>query len=89
MKTIVNVKITSVMSIYNGLTFEVINVTDKTVCLNINNVETDFTHKEVFIVDIKKEIDQISKKVEIHQLPKDNLLHTNLIKYAIHNNITL
>jgi hypothetical protein len=89
MLAIINVKITSNMSIHNGLTFEVINITDKTVSLNINNVKTDFTHKEVFIVDILKEIAEISNKVERYQHPKDNLLHTNLIKYAIHNNITL
>jgi hypothetical protein len=55
MKAIVNVNKKSIQAKNNGLTFPVKEVLSTLIALDINGVTTDFSHKEVFIVDIKEE----------------------------------
>jgi len=56
MKAIVNVNKKSAYSKYNGLTFDVIDVMSTIISLNIDNRTVDFSHKELFIVDINNEL---------------------------------
>ena len=55
MKAIVNVNKESQYAKLNGRTFPVKELLNSTICLNINGVSTDFSFKEVFIVDIEDE----------------------------------
>jgi hypothetical protein len=54
MKAIVNVNKKSDYAKYNGLTFEVVQIMDKLICLNINEVDTDFSFTEVLLIDLEK-----------------------------------
>lgn len=56
MKAIVNVKKSNQYSKFNFKTFEVVEVLSNLIALNLNGVTTDFSHKEVIIVDIENEM---------------------------------
>ena len=56
MKAILNVSKFNQYSKYNGLTFDVVELLRSMVALNIEGRTTDFTFKEVIIVDIKNEL---------------------------------
>ena len=56
MKAIVNVKKGSFLHNLNGKTFDVVECMSSIVSLNINGITTDFSHKEIIVVDIEKEL---------------------------------
>lgn len=56
MKAIINVNKKSAYADFNGRTFEVTEILDTRVSLNILGTVTDFSHKEVSIVDIDTEL---------------------------------
>ena len=62
MKAIVNVSKSSAYAEYNGHTFEVSELLSMGFSLNINGVNTDFSFKEVLIVDVFREKKLITEK---------------------------
>lgn len=56
MKAIINVNSKNQYSKFNGLTFPVKEINNSFVAIDLNGATTDFTHKEVLIVDFQKEI---------------------------------
>lgn len=88
MKAIVNVKKSSYQAINNGLTFEVKELLDNIVAIDIPSkngfTTTDFTFKEVLIVDIETELD-IAFRNLYHGLEVSQ--YERLCKYVKQNNI--
>lgn len=85
MKAILKVHKDNQYSKYNGLTFEITNVTHNGVDLDINNVDTFFTFKEILIVNIQNELVKECKK---HAIGEQN--HTSkLERYIQENEITV
>ena len=56
MKAIINVNKKSAYADFNGRTYEVVEVLEKRISLNILGTTTDFTPKEVIIVDIDENL---------------------------------
>jgi hypothetical protein len=56
MKAILNINKASQYAKHNGLTFEVVELLNSMVALNINGATTDFSFNEVIVVDVKKEL---------------------------------
>ena len=80
MKAIVKVAKGSAYSKLNGHTFEIKSLLNNLVCLDINGVSTDFSLKEIIVVDLLKEIETFNKGGNVH---------STLLKYAELNSIVL
>lgn len=78
MKAIINVHKNSIQAKNNGLTFEVKEVLSSIVALDINGITTDFSFKEVFIVDL---INELQKARENRDWGSDNRTFANLQSY--------
>jgi len=83
MNAIVNVKKASSYSKYNGLTFPVIDVLDRIICMDIDNQSVIFSHKEVIIVDIQNEL---QKAYDMYNWSGCRLFN-KLVAYATVNKI--
>lgn len=85
MKAIINVNRKSVYSKLNGLTFDVKDVMSNLISLDINGIITDFTHKEVMIVDFANELQSAYNRANWNS--SDMTLLFILRSYKIDNNI--
>jgi hypothetical protein len=83
MKAIVNVNKESAYAHLNGHTFEVKEVLDRLIALDVNGAITDFGHKEVMIVDFQNEL---QKEFDSFKWNGGGN-YSNLQKYAINNKI--
>jgi hypothetical protein len=83
MKAIINVNKKSAYRDFNGRTFDVVNIHFKTVSLDITGTITDFTHKEVLIVDID---DELQKEYDSYNWGSKNMFRA-LELYAFNNGI--
>jgi hypothetical protein len=83
MKAIIKVNKNSSFAKHNYLTFDVKEVLSKNlIALNINGVTTDFSVKEVIVVDFAKEINsRLNKDVTIELMFLWNYQHINKIAY--------
>lgn len=84
MKAILKVSNFSSYSNLNGLTFEVKEVLSSIISLSIKNVTTDFSYKEVTIVDIDLEI---QKAYDSYNWGSDNSTYPRLVRYCEENKI--
>ena len=83
MKAIVKVNKSSSCAKHNYLTFDVKEIVSRNlIALDINGVTTDFSPKEVIIVDFAKEINsRLNKDVTIELMFLWNYQHINKIAY--------
>lgn len=84
MKAIIKVNEGSSYAKYNGLTFDVAEIKSSFVCLDINGVRTDFSHKEVVICELQNEI---QKAFDDYNYGSDNKTHIVLGFYCSSNKI--
>ncbi len=86
MKAIVNVNKESGYAIFNGLTFDVVELQSRLIGLRINgSIVTDFTYKEVIIVDIQQVV--FNKMVESRFSANAKKDLENLKRYCTINNV--
>jgi hypothetical protein len=88
MKAIVNVSKSSGYSQYNGLTFDVVEVLNNIVCLSIPSRldicrmdRIDFSFREVFIIDLQKEINNAKGNEKLFKCLND---YVSVNKIDIH-----
>jgi len=101
MKAIVNVNKKSAYAKYNGLCFNVVDVLSQQISLSIFDHErhptpitVDFGHSEVFVVDIRQEVNQAKLDLESKRSRnqfgnREQLTLDNLHSYCKKNKIQL
>lgn len=85
MKAIIKVNKSSWFSIFNGLTFDVVDVLDRIVAVTIEGRTVDFSFKEIFIVDIVKELNTAKENSNDE---KSKRLYKNLLAYKETNKLS-
>lgn len=64
MKVIINVNQKSSYSYLNGRTFEIKELLSSMISVEIKGITIDFGFKEIFIVDIEKELEKLDEQTE-------------------------
>ena len=85
MKAILNVSKFNQYSKYNGYSFEVRELLSSLVSLDVNGVKTDFSHKEVIIIDLQSEYQNAFDDFNWSSTTCDK--YRNLNKYMDNNKI--
>jgi hypothetical protein len=85
MKAIINVPKGSSYANRNGLTFDVFEILSKVVVLDIEGITTDFSFKEVLIVDIQEEVKNYTNTSGLSK--NDERIFFNLLAYQQSNGI--
>jgi hypothetical protein len=84
MKAIINVNKNNQYSKYNGLTFDVKEILNSIVSLDVNGITTDFSFNEVMIVDFQEEL---QKAYDDFNWDGSSRRYSKLLKYQDFNGL--